>query len=93
MSVFQEIKPNLTDKTIPGKQINAPIICFPVGRSRGHPREPRYSYGISFFPLEEGSCLVSETNSLDHGDIPTGFGFGSGTGKVKSALSGSMVEV
>ena len=28
---------------------------------------------ISFFPAGEGSCLVLETTSLDHGDIPKGF--------------------
>ena len=33
-----------------------------------------YSFEISFFPTEEGSCLVLETTSLDHGDIPTRFG-------------------
>ena len=32
-----------------------------------------YSFGISFFPVGEGSCLVLETISLDHGDIPMGF--------------------
>ena len=46
-----------------------------------------------FFPAGEGSCLVLETTSLNHGDIPTGFVLYSGTGKVKSALSGSMVDV
>lgn len=33
-----------------------------------------YSFGSSFFPAGEGSCLVWETTLLDHGDIPTGFG-------------------
>ena len=46
------------------------------------------SYGISFFAVAEGSCLASEMTSLDHGDIPIRFLLGSGTGKVKSALSG-----
>ena len=32
-----------------------------------------YSFSISFFPVGDGSCLVLETTSLDHGDIPTGF--------------------
>ena len=32
-----------------------------------------YSFGISFFPAGEGSCLVLETASLDHRDIPMGF--------------------
>ena len=31
------------------------------------------SFGISFFPAGEGSCLVLETTSVDHGNIPTGF--------------------
>ena len=52
-----------------------------------------YSFGISFFSVGEGSCLILGTTSLDHGDIPTGFVRGSGTGKVKSASSGSMVNV
>ena len=32
-----------------------------------------YSFGISFFPVGEGSCLVLEMTLLDHGDIPMGF--------------------
>ena len=52
-----------------------------------------YSFGSSFFPAGEGSCLVLETTSLDHGDTHTGFVCGSATGKVKSALTGSMVLV
>ena len=32
-----------------------------------------YRFGISFFSAGEGSCLVLETTSLDHGDMPTGF--------------------
>ena len=32
------------------------------------------SFDISFFSTEEGSCLVLETTSLDHGDIPKRFG-------------------
>ena len=32
-----------------------------------------YSFGISFFPDGEESCLVLETTSLDHGDIPIRF--------------------
>ena len=52
-----------------------------------------YSFGVSFFPAGEGSCLVLETTSLDHGDIPTGFVRGSETGKVNSDLPGTMVTV
>ena len=43
------------------------------------PEEPRgtqggmVQFGISFFLAGEGSCLVLDTSSLDHGDIPTGF--------------------
>ena len=48
---------------------------------------------VFLFSTGEGSCLVFETTSLDHGDIPTGFVRGSGTGKVKSALPGTMVDV
>ena len=33
------------------------------------------SSGISFFPVRKGSCVVLETTSVDHGDIPTGFFF------------------
>ena len=33
-----------------------------------------YSVGISFFPAGGYSCLVLETTSLDHTNIPTGFG-------------------
>ena len=67
-----------------------------MGRLPGHPRGSQgkwYSFGISFFPAEEGSCLVLETISLDHLDIPTGFVWGSATGKVKNALPGTMVDV
>ena len=42
--------------------------------------------------MGEESCLVLETTSLDHGDMPTGFVRGSATGKVKSALSGTIVD-
>ena len=56
-------------------------------------QEERYSFGISFFPAGEGSCLVLETTLLDHGDIPMGFVRDSRTGKMKTALSGSMVDV
>ena len=59
--------------------------------THGNP-EGRVHFWYFFFPLREGSCLVLETTSLDHGNIPTGFVRGSGTGKVKSALSGSMVD-
>ena len=69
---------------------NALIICS--GEPTGTQGE-WYSFGISFFPAGEGSCLVLETTSLDHGDILTGFVRGSGTGKVKSALPGTMVDV
>ena len=60
-------------------QLNARIICFPVGRPRDTPEEPTgtqgewHSLDISLFPLGKGSCLVLETTSLDHGDIQTGF--------------------
>ena len=40
-----------------------------------------YSFGISFFPRGEGSCLVLETTLLNHGDIPTGFVRGSTLGE------------
>lgn len=33
-----------------------------------------FSFGSSFFPAGEGSCLVWETTLLDHRDIPTGCG-------------------
>ena len=52
-----------------------------------------YSFGISFFPSGEGSCLVLETPSLDHEGIPMEFLRGSETGKVKSALPCTMVDV
>ena len=52
-----------------------------------------YSFGISFFPAREGSCLVLETTPLDHGDIHTGFVRGSTISKAKSALLGTMVDV
>ena len=46
---------------------------LPRGSTHGNPRGGEwYSFGISFFPAGEGSCLVLETTSLDHGDIPTG---------------------
>ena len=43
-----------------------------------------HSFGIYFFPAGEGFCLVLETTSQDHGDIPTGFVRGSATGTVKN---------
>ena len=46
-----------------------------------------------FFPVREGSCLVLETALLDHGNIPMGFVRGSATGKVKSDLPDTMVDV
>ena len=60
------------------------------GTTLGNQREPRgsVSYDIFFFVVADGSCLASEMTSLDHGDIPMRFLLGSGTGKVKSALSG-----
>ena len=66
---------------------------------RDTPEEPTgsqggwYSFGISFFPAGEGSCLVLETTSLNHGETPTGFVRGSATAKVKNALLGPMVGV
>ena len=50
-------------------------------------------FGISFFPAGEGSWLVSEKTFMDHGDIPTGFVWGSATDKVKNALPDSMLDV
>ena len=55
--------------------VYALIICLPVGRHPGHRRESRgewYSFGISFFPAVEGSCLsfgndVSGTRGDTHG--------------------------
>ena len=52
-----------------------------------------YSFGISFFPVGAGNCAVLGTTSLDQGDGPTGFVRVSGTGKVKSALSDSMIDL
>lgn len=50
-------------------------------------------FGISFFPAGEGSWLVSEKTFMDHGDIPTGFVWGSATDEVKNASPGSMLDV
>jgi len=41
----------------------------------------------------EGSCLVLETISLDHRDIPTGFVRDRARGKEKSVSSDTMVDV
>ena len=62
------------------------------------PREPTGTQGcgtvlVFFFPAGDGICLVLETTSQDHGDIPTGFVRGSGTGTVKNTLLGTMVVV
>ena len=49
---------------------NALIICFPVGQPPGEPtgsQGKRFSFGISFFPAGEGSCLGLEKTSLDLG--------------------------
>lgn len=56
---------------------------------------PRDTHGnpdgmVHFYPAGEGSCLVLETTSLDHGDVPSGYVRGSGTSEVKSA---SMIDV
>ena len=62
---------------------------------RDSPGEPMgmVQFWYFFFPVGEGSCLVLETALLDHGNIPKGFARGSATGKVKSALPGTMVDV
>ena len=52
------------------------IIYFPESRPLGHRQGTQwdwYSFGISFFPVGKGSCLVLETTLLDHGDMPMGF--------------------
>ena len=61
--------------------------------TRREPRGKWYSFGISFFPSVEWSCLVLETTSLNRGEIPTGFVRDNATGKVNSDLSGTMVTV
>ena len=61
---------------------------LPCGSTPGTPSgNPggRVQFWYFFFPKGGGSCLVSKTTLLDHGDIPTGFARGSATGKVKSA--------
>ena len=53
------------------------IIWFPVGQPLGHPRGTHgewYSFGISFFPAGEGSCLVLETTLQNHRQKQT-YGF------------------
>ena len=60
------------------------------------PGEPKGNGTVlvfTFFPAGEGFCLVLETTSQDHGDIPTGFVRGSATGTVKNTLPGTMVDV
>ena len=52
-----------------------------------------HSFVCFFFPAGEGICLVLETTSHDHGDIPTGFDQGTATGTVKNTLPGTMVDV
>ena len=51
-----------------------------------------YSFGISFFPVGEGSCSVLKTTMVDPEDIPTGFVRDSRTGKIDSALSDSKLS-
>jgi len=48
---------------------NALTICDPVGWPPGE----MHSFGISFFPAGEESCLILETISVGHGDIPIEF--------------------
>ena len=74
--------------------VNALINASPWVDPQDTPGIPGewYSFGISFFPAEEGSCLVLKTTCLGHGDIPTGFVRGSATGKVKRVLSDTMVD-
>ena len=82
-------------------QLNALQVSFasPCVDPRDTPGEPTgtqgewYGFGIPFFPVGEESYLVLGTTSLDHGDIATGFVRGSATGKVKSALYGTIVDV
>ena len=70
-----------------------------MGRPRNIPWEPTgsqgewSSFGISFVPAGEGSCLVLETTSVDHEDISKGLVRSSATGKVKNALPGTTVDV
>ena len=52
-----------------------------MGRSWVDPRGTDLNQGghgtvlaFPFFPAGKASCFLSETTSLDHGDIPTGFG-------------------
>ena len=58
---------------------NGLSICIAVARPLGHPQgthgSPRGMVQLwqFFFLVEEESCLVLETISLDHGNIPTGF--------------------
>ena len=69
---------------------------LPPGYPPGNLREARRNglvLVLLFFPAGEGSCLVLETTSVDHGDIPTGFVRDSATGKVRNALPGAMVDV
>ena len=63
-----------------------------LGEPMGSPGEWS-RFGISFFPAGEGSWLVSETTFMDHGDIPTGFVWGSATDKRKNASPGSVLDV
>ena len=52
------------------------IIYFPESQPLGHRQGTQwdwYSFGISFFPVGKGSCLVLEMTLLDHGDMPMGF--------------------
>ena len=75
------------------------IICFLAGRAPRHPRGTYESSGgmVQFYYFNilagEGSCLVLETISLDHRDIPTGFARNRERGKVKSVSSDTMVDV
>ena len=60
------------------------------GTPPGNPRAPRGvgTVLVFLFSREEGELF-----SFENGDIPTGFVRGSATGKVKSALPATMVDV
>lgn len=60
-----QISPGLPDPTILGQTIDRCIMHL----SFDSPGE-QYSFGISLFPAGEGSCVVLETPSLGHRDIP-----------------------
>ena len=76
-------------KFIEGFTPSLVVICYLSNNLAGE----KWYFETASFPAGEGICLVLDTTSHDHGDIPTGFVRGTAIGAVKNTLPGTMVDV